>query len=116
MGTSPCFTPRALIETMVDGIAPRPGEVSCNPACGAGGFLFTAHEYLTQHYPNLTRDERRQLKEGPFRGWELAQATARVRAVNLMLHGSGVKKRARSPIRLVMRSRPQNDAPQPKAT
>ncbi|HRP29152.1 MAG TPA: N-6 DNA methylase, partial [Burkholderiaceae bacterium] len=45
-----------------------------------------------QHYPNLTRDEKRHLKEGAFRGWELVQATARVCAMNLMLHGIGSEK------------------------
>lgn len=91
-GAGQYFTPRALIQAMVDCIAPRPGEVICDPACGTGGFLFTAHQYLTQHNPNLTRDEKRHLKEGAFRGWELVQATARVCAMNLMLHGIGSEK------------------------
>jgi type I restriction enzyme M protein len=91
-GAGQYFTPRALIQAMVDCIAPRPGELICDPACGTGGFLFTAHKYLTQHYPNLTRDEKRHLKEGAFRGWELVQATARVCAMNLMLHGIGSEK------------------------
>jgi type I restriction enzyme M protein len=91
-GAGQYFTPRALIQAMVDCIAPRPGEVICDPACGTGGFLFTAHQYLTHHYPNLTRDEKRHLKEGAFRGWELVQATARVCAMNLMLHGIGSEK------------------------
>lgn len=91
-GAGQYFTPRALIQAMVDCIAPRPGELICDPACGTGGFLFTAHQYLTQHYPNLTRDEKRHLKEGAFRGWELVQGTARVCAMNLMLHGIGSEK------------------------
>lgn len=91
-GAGQYFTPRALIQAMVDCIAPKPGELICDPACGTGGFLFTVHQYLTQHYPNLTRDEKRHLKEGAFRGWELVQATARVCAMNLMLHGIGSEK------------------------
>ncbi len=74
---------------MVDAVAPKPGESVCDPACGTGGFLFTAHNYITHHYPNLTRDEKRHLKDGAFRGWELVQATARVCAMNLLLHGIG---------------------------
>jgi type I restriction enzyme M protein len=89
-GAGQYFTPRALIQAMVDCIAPKPGELICDPACGTGGFLFTVHQYLTQHYPNLTRDEKRHLKEGAFRlicvDSELVQATARVCAMNLMLH------------------------------
>jgi type I restriction enzyme M protein len=84
-GAGQYFTPRALIHAMVDCIAPRPGEVVCDPACGTGGFLFTAHQVLTHNYPNpgsspgqaLTRDEKRHLKEGAFRGWELVQARRR---------------------------------------
>jgi type I restriction enzyme M protein len=91
-GAGQYFTPRALIQAMVDCIAPKPGEVICDPACGTGGFLFSAHQYLTQHYPDLTRDQKRHLKEGAFRGWELVQATARVCAMNLMLHGIGSEK------------------------
>ena len=91
-GAGQYFTPRALIQAMVDCIAPRPGELICDPACGTGGFLFTAHQYLTHNYPNLTRDEKRHLKDGAFRGWELVQATARVCAMNLMLHGIGSEK------------------------
>jgi type I restriction enzyme M protein len=91
-GAGQYFTPRPLIQAMVDCIGPRPGEVVCDPACGTGGFLFTAHQYLTHHNPNLTRDEKRHLKEGAFRGWELVQATARVCAMNLMLHGIGSEK------------------------
>jgi type I restriction enzyme M protein len=77
---------------MVDCIAPKPGEVICDPACGTGGFLFTAHNFVVHHYPNLTKDEKRHLKEGAFRGWELVQATARVCAMNLLLHGIGSDK------------------------
>lgn len=32
-------------------------------------------------YLSLTRDEKRHLKEGAFRGWELVKATARVCAL-----------------------------------
>jgi type I restriction enzyme M protein len=88
-GAGQYFTPRPLIQAMVDAIAPRPGESVCDPACGTGGFLFTAHNAITGNYPNLTRDEKRHLKEGAFRGWELVQGTARVCAMNLLLHGIG---------------------------
>jgi type I restriction enzyme M protein len=91
-GAGQYFTPRALIQAMVDCVAPKPGELICDPACGTGGFLFTAHQYLTQHYPELTREQKRHLKDGAFRGWELVQGTARVCAMNLMLHGIGSEK------------------------
>jgi type I restriction enzyme M protein len=88
-GAGQYFTPRALIQAMVEAIAPKPGESVCDPACGTGGFLFTAHNYVTDHNPNLTRTEKRKLRESAFRGWELVQGTARVCAMNLLLHGIG---------------------------
>ncbi|PKO71605.1 MAG: DNA methyltransferase [Betaproteobacteria bacterium HGW-Betaproteobacteria-14] len=91
-GAGQYFTPRALIQAMVTCVAPKPDERICDPACGTGGFLFTAHNYLIHHYPNLTKDEKRHLKESAFTGWELVQATARVCAMNLLLHGIGSEK------------------------
>ncbi len=91
-GAGQYFTPRALIRAMVDAVAPKPGESICDPACGTGGFLFLAHNYIVEHYPNLTKDEKRRLKEDTFKGWELVQSTARVCAMNLMLHGIGSDK------------------------
>lgn len=44
------FTPRHLVEMCVRMIAPQPGEVIADPACGSGGFLLHALRYLqTEH-------------------------------------------------------------------
>ena len=91
-GAGQYFTPRPLIAAMVESIAPKPGETICDPACGTGGFFLAAHDYIVKHYPNLTKDEKRQLKQGTFKGWELVQSTARLCAMNLMLHGIGSDK------------------------
>jgi type I restriction enzyme M protein len=91
-GAGQYFTPRALIQAMVDCIAPKAGETVCDPACGTGGFLFTAYNHIAAHNPNLTRDQKRHLKEEAFTGYELVQATARVCAMNLLLHGIGSEK------------------------
>jgi len=91
-GAGQYFTPRALIAAMVDVIAPQPGERLADPACGTGGFLFAAHNYIVAHNKNLTRDQLKHLKEKAFTGYELVQATARVCAMNLLLHGIGSEK------------------------
>jgi type I restriction enzyme M protein len=91
-GAGQYFTPRALIQAMVDCTAPQPGETICDPACGTGGFLFTAHNFITSHNKSLTRDQLKHLKEKAFTGYELVQATARVCAMNMMLHGIGSEK------------------------
>ncbi len=88
-GAGQYFTPRALIRAMVDVIAPKPKETVCDPACGTGGFFLISHEYIVNHYPNLTKEEKQRLKESTFKGWELVHNTARLCAMNLMLHGIG---------------------------
>ena len=47
---------------------------------------------MAEHNPNLTRDQKKHLKESALRGWELVQSTARLAAMNLMLHGIGSDK------------------------
>ena len=45
-GAGQYFTPRALIKAMVDVTRPRIGETVCDPACGTGGFLLAAYDYM----------------------------------------------------------------------
>jgi len=87
-GAGQYFTPRPLIQAMVDVITPKPMETICDPACGTGGFLLAAHDYIPRHY-KLTKDQKRFLDEKALRGWELVQNTARLCAMNMMLHGIG---------------------------
>jgi type I restriction enzyme M protein len=91
-GAGQYFTPRPLIQAMVEAIAPKPADTICDPACGTGGFFLASHDYIVKHYPNLTKDQKRSLKQGTFKGWELVQSTARLCAMNLMLHGIGSAK------------------------
>ena len=91
-GAGQYFTPRPLIAAMVEAIAPKSGETICDPACGTGGFFLAVHDYIVKHYPNLTKDEKKALKQNTFRGWELVQSTARLCAMNMMLHGIGSDK------------------------
>jgi len=88
-GAGQYFTPRPLIQAIVDVIAPKPGETISDPACGTGGFLLAAHDSLVDNHPHMTKEERKKLKDGTFKGWELVQSTARLCAMNLMLHGIG---------------------------
>ena len=88
-GAGQYFTPRPLIRAMVDVINPLPIETVCDPACGTGGFILASHDYMVGQNPNMTKTEKRNLKEKTFKGWELVQSTARLCAMNLMLHGIG---------------------------
>ncbi|NLV25486.1 MAG: SAM-dependent DNA methyltransferase [Deltaproteobacteria bacterium] len=86
-GAGQYFTPRPLIKAIVDVMVPKPKETICDPACGTGGFLLAAHDYIVHHNPHMSKDELRALKEEAFQGTELVQSTARLCAMNLMLHG-----------------------------
>ncbi len=87
-GAGQYFTPRPLIAAIVEAMAPRPGQTVCDPACGTGGFLLAAHDYLAKHY-ELDRDQRHALKSGTLFGVELVDAVTRLCAMNLLLHGIG---------------------------
>ncbi|MFY7843721.1 N-6 DNA methylase [Chryseobacterium gambrini] len=40
------FTPRTVVDFMVDILDPQEGEIICDPCCGSGGFLIKAFEYV----------------------------------------------------------------------
>ena len=88
-GAGQYFTPRPLIQAIVEAVAPQPKETICDPSCGTGGFLLAAHDYIVEKNPNLTKDQKRRLKEDALKGVELVQGVARLCAMNLMLHGIG---------------------------
>jgi type I restriction enzyme M protein len=89
-GAGQYFTPRPLIAAMVDVMAPQPGHTICDPACGTGGFLLAAHDYLAdaKNY-NLDREQKKRLKSGTLFGIELVDSVTRLCAMNLLLHGIG---------------------------
>jgi type I restriction enzyme M protein len=87
-GAGQYFTPRALINAIVDVIRPKPGETINDPACGTGGFLLAAHAYLSNNY-ELDRDEKKTLKSKTLSGTELVAGVARLCVMNLFLHGIG---------------------------
>ena len=86
-GAGQYFTPRAIIHAIVDCIQPQPGEIVIDPACGTGGFLLAAHEYLAHN--DLDRDQKRHLRFEALRGVELVPNVARLCGMNLYLHGIG---------------------------
>ncbi|HMP90632.1 MAG TPA: class I SAM-dependent DNA methyltransferase [Kiritimatiellia bacterium] len=87
-GAGQYFTPRPLIAAMVEAVAPQPGQTICDPACGTGGFLLAAHDYLAKHH-KLDRAQKKILKSGTFFGIELVDSVTRLCAMNLLLHGIG---------------------------
>jgi type I restriction enzyme M protein len=80
-GAGQYFTPRPLIAAMVEVLAPQPGQTICDPACGTGGFLLAAHDYLAKHHA-LDRAQKKKLKSGTFFGIELVDSVTRLCAMN----------------------------------
>ncbi len=87
-GAGQYFTPRALIDAMVDVIQPEPKETIGDPACGTGGFFLSAHRYLTEKY-NLDPDQKAFLKNKTFKGWDIVTEVVRLCAMSMYLHGIG---------------------------
>lgn len=88
-GAGQYFTPRPLIEAIVDCISPQLGEVVCDPACGTAGFLLAAHDHLRATNPGMTAAQQRLLATKSIGGVELVEEVARLATMNLLLHGVG---------------------------
>jgi type I restriction enzyme M protein len=84
-GAGQYFTPRALIRAIVDVMRPTASMRLCDPAAGTGGFLLIAYEHMRS--ASLDPDQKRFLRNEALRGWEIVDATARLCAMNLLLHG-----------------------------
>ncbi len=91
-GAGQYFTPRPLIQAIVDVVRPTVHDTVVDPACGTGGFLLVAHDYAQQGSESMTPVERDKLRDDLVRGYELVDGTARLAAMNLLLHGIGTAK------------------------
>ncbi|MFH1300171.1 MAG: N-6 DNA methylase [Planctomycetota bacterium] len=89
-GAGQYFTPRPLIECMVNCIKPEAGEIIQDPAAGTGGFLIQADRYIKQKTDDLftlkTKEQNFQRKQA-FVGVELVPDTHRLLLMNCLLHG-----------------------------
>jgi type I restriction enzyme M protein len=77
-GAGQYFTPRPLINVIVDLVAPQPGEVVQDPAAGTGGFIIAADQYVKERTDELfDLDEQLQLfqQHKAFRAVELVPDT-----------------------------------------
>ena len=92
-GAGQYFTPRALINAMVDVTMPQIGETVCDPACGTAGFLLAAYDYMKTQSNN--EDKLRFLRENAIFGTDNTALVVTLASMNLYLHGIGTN---RSPI------------------
>ena len=82
-------TPRHIIRLMVEMVAPKPGDVLCDPACGTAGFLVAAGEYLREQHPEIFRDAKlsRHFHQEFFHGFDFDNTMLRIGSMNMLLHG-----------------------------
>ena len=86
-GAGQYFTPRPVIEAIIDCVNPKIGETVCDPACGTGGFLLSAYDHMKGQ--SQDRDMLRKLREETFFGADIVDEVVRLSAMNLYLHGVG---------------------------
>jgi type I restriction enzyme M protein len=89
-GAGQYFTPRPLIDAIVDVMKPEPGELIQDPAAGTCGFLIAADRYIKSKTDNLFDLKEAQAtfqRTKAFFGVELVQDAHRLALMNLMLHG-----------------------------
>jgi type I restriction enzyme M protein len=86
-GAGQYFTPRPLIQAMVDVMQPDVMDTVADPATGTGGFLLAAYDYMA---PKATsKKEQKHLREKALRGNDIVDSVTRLCAMNLYLHGIG---------------------------
>jgi type I restriction enzyme M protein len=88
-GAGQYFTPRPLIDSMVQLVKPQAGELIQDPAAGTAGFLIAADRFIKAATDDLfALPEKQQVfqKQKAFYGVELVHDTHRLALMNLMLH------------------------------
>lgn len=84
-GAGQYFTPRALIDAMVDVTRPGIEETVCDPACGTGGFLLAAFAYMKQQ--SSDRNKLEKLYNEKLIGYDITPLVVTLGAMNVYLHG-----------------------------
>ncbi|MBL8822275.1 MAG: SAM-dependent DNA methyltransferase [Planctomycetia bacterium] len=79
------YTPRAVVRFMIEVTAPKLSETILDPACGTGGFLVEAYQYLEKQCKTV--QDRRTLQEKSIHGGEAKPLPYMLCQMNLLLHG-----------------------------
>jgi type I restriction enzyme M protein len=79
------YTPRALIRAMIHVVKPQVGDRIYDGACGSGGFLCEAFEYLEKEAKSTA--DRARLQIGTFFGKEKKSLAYVIGTMNMILHG-----------------------------
>ena len=79
------YTPRPVVRFMVERVAPQLGETVLDPACGTGGFLVEAYDYLKRQRKKSTDEDR--LQNDTLHGVEKKPMPYLLGTMNMILHG-----------------------------
>ena len=82
-------TPRHIIKMMVELVKPTPNDVICDPACGTGGFLLEASEYLRKNHSELfdSDSKKHHFNNDMFYGFDTDDTMLSISAMNMIMHG-----------------------------
>jgi len=86
-GAGQYFTPRPLIQAMVECVRPEPMKTIADPACGTGGFFLGAQTWLLRQ--GLNKKQAEFLRHKTFFGNEIVAGARRLCLMNLFLHNIG---------------------------
>src|SRR5437660_901311 len=92
-GAGQYFTPRILIQSIVSCVKPDPRAhedfTISDPACGTGGFLMCAYEWLMDMTKGgaIDRSLAKRIRRSTYYGEELVARPRRLALMNLYLHG-----------------------------
>ena len=89
-GAGQYFTPRALIQAMVEVVNPQITETVADPACGTGGFLLAAYEHMKSQSKDIEKQQ--FLKNSALFGADNTSLVVTLASMNLYLHDIGVNK------------------------
>lgn len=87
------FTPRTIVDFMVNVLDPKVGEKICDPCCGSGGFLIKAFEYvrnqINRDYSTDAEWKIKELSNKQIYGTDANPRMARIAKMNMIMHGDG---------------------------
>lgn len=91
-GAGQYFTPRVLIQTICRVMKPDPrghkNFTIADPACGTGGFLVSAYEWLVEESKGVfDRSDTKRIRTQTYYGQDLVARPRRLALMNLYLHG-----------------------------
>lgn len=89
-GAGQYFTPRALIEAIVEVVNPKITETVADPCCGTAGFLLAAYDHMKVQSKDMEKQQ--FLKNNAFFGADNTSLVVTLASMNLYLHDIGVNK------------------------